>query len=225
MTLRIGSISLSQDEHKPFEAISDWIASMGADILLVSGFRTGMRGMMLRAALDRLGLVYQTPCDTEPEMEALILGSRCPFLQVDIPEALATHRPHFLHVCIGDFHIIGSDLSGHTLPATLQDYMLAQAERLQRDKLLVFSRCANDAQTASDQKTSKRPQTDDTLAAMLARLGFLDAYQFRPHPPRGENLPFNFRVTPALAPQLSRCFQESPPSNDRELHAAVLNMG
>lgn len=213
MTLRIGSISLEKDQ--PVEALSGCIARMGADVLLVSGFRTGMRGMLLRAGLDRLGLVYQTPCDTEPETETLILGSKIPFLQVEIPDALESHRHHYLHVCIGDFHLMGSDLTGLPSPSTLKPHVMAQAERLRRDKLIFFSRCA---------------PKEETLSAPLTRLGFLDAYQLpskagEKKRRQGEEPPFKALVTPALAPQLSSCFQDSPPSDTQQAHTAVLKVG
>lgn len=211
MTLRIGSISIKKDQ--PVETLSGRIARMEPDVLLVSGFRTGMRGMLLRAGLDRLGLVYQTPCETEPETETLILGSRTPFLQVEIPEALESH--HYLHVCIGDFHLMGSDLTGLPSPSTQKPHVMAQAERLRRDKLIFFSRCVS---------------KEANLAGPLTRLGFLDAYQL-PSKGGGENRrqgelpPFKALVTPALAPQLSHCFQDCPPSDTRQTHTTVLKVG
>ena len=232
MTLRIGSISLTQSQHRPFEALSQRIARMRADILLVSGFRTGLRGMMLRAGLDRQGLVYQTPSDTEPEVEALILGSRCPFLQVDMPGDLEDHQHRFLHVCIGDFHLIACDLSGHSSPCALGPYILTQAQGLRRDKLILFSRCSGSPQTTPEQSASSCPRTGDTLADELTRLGFVDAYKLHSRPrgirlPQGESPPFNALVTPALSPQLSRCFEENAPTDthSQEVHTAVLKMG
>jgi hypothetical protein len=228
MSLRIGSICLKLNQHRPFEALSNRIARMGADVLLISGFRTGMRGMMLRAGLDRLGMVYQTPSDTEPEVEALILASRCPFLQVEASDDLAGHQ--FLHVCIGDFHLFGCDLSGHASPSTLAPLVLAQVQGLQRDKLIFFSRYPEDSQVTSEQSASSCPETGDTLATALTHLGFVDAYKLHPQPcgkklPPRERPPFNTLVTPALAPQLSQCFQDSAPSDTQAIHTAVLKMG
>jgi hypothetical protein len=227
MTLRIGSIALTKDRRQPFEAISHRITRLSADILLVSGFRTGMRGMQLRATLDQLGLIYQTPCDTEPHEDALILGSRCPFVQIDLPVELQAHRRDCLHLGIADFRLIACGPES-TAPDHLWPYLRSQAEQLRRDKAILFS-CSQVAQQA--QNPSGAAASDEALASALTGFGYLDAYQLHSQPerdtPQWERPPFSAFVTPALAPQLNRCFQSDPSvdKDSRDPHAAILNMG
>ena len=204
MTLRIGSIALRQHRQENFEKRTRQLTRMAADILVIAGFRTGMDGMQLRATLDRLGLVYQTPCDTEPHETALILAARCPFLQIDLPPAIAHHGRNCLHVGIADFRLIACDLMGATDPSSLNTFLFNQAEDLLRDKALVFSRPAGAA--------GQPPQGPAAeLRPVLMGLGYLDAFQLAPRRQvvdmPGEGPAFSVVTTPALAPQLSDCFQ------------------
>ena len=98
MTLRIGSITLRQNRLDSFEECAHRLTQTEADILVVAGFRTGMEGLRLRSTLDRLGLIYQTPCDTDPHEKALILAARCPFLEIALPPANAGHGNNFRQV-------------------------------------------------------------------------------------------------------------------------------
>lgn len=234
MTLRIGSIALTPERREAFEDRIDAINRMQADILLVAGFRTGIEGMQVRGTLDRLGLIYQTACDTEPEEEALILGSRAPYLAVDLEAGYATQHRSCLHLGIADFRIIAADLTEEAPAAALPPYLLRLAQALLREKTLLLIRSAAAPTTPGGVAQLRR--TEELVGALMD-LGYLDAHSLahRPtasndsqpaEPNTGMNRPpFRSLLTPALAPQLSGSFSDGPTSEAPTANTCVLKMG
>ena len=233
MTLRIGSIALLQRRQENLEERVQQLTRMAADILVVAGFRTGMDGMQLRATLDRLGLIYQTPCDTEPHESAIILAARCPFLEIDLPPTAAPHRRHCLHVGIADFRLLAWDLMGAPAAASLRQSLLAQAEDLLRDKGLILSRSRDVLQSPPPEAPAAEPPVEpDDLSSAFVELGYLDASQLASGPhgagETGDGPAFKTLVTPALAPRMSDCYQAGDGGATPSKHGwetAVLRVG
>jgi hypothetical protein len=202
MTLRIGSIALRQNRPDSFEKCAHRLTRTEADILVVAGFRTGMEGLRLRSTLDRLGLIYQTPCDTDPHEKALILAARCPFLEIALPQANAAHGNNFRQVNFADFHLIAWDLMDAPAAPALERCILNQAQELLRDKALLFSRPMDRPRS----RPSSSLVAPEDLTKRLMGSGYLDAYQLAPESRKidgnGADPTFGALVTPALASRM-----------------------
>jgi hypothetical protein len=202
MTLRIGSIALRENRPDGFDACAHPLTQTQADILVLAGFRTGMEGLRLRSTLDRLGLIYQTPCDTDPHEKALILAARCPFLEIALPQANAAHGNNFRQVNIADFHLIAWDLMDAPAAPALERHILSRAQELLRDKAILFNRPMHRPRS----RPSSPVAAPEDLTKRLMGLGCLDAYQLAPESRKidgsGAEPAFSVLVTPALASRM-----------------------
>ena len=105
MFLRMAVSNVDAGGGNRLDSIITCIQSLETDILILDGFRTGINGMALRGHLDRIGPIYQSPCETEPGQDAVVLASRFPFVATPLPETGTPFAALLLHVYVAGYHV------------------------------------------------------------------------------------------------------------------------
>jgi len=136
MALNIVAWNIGQGGGHDIDAIAGTLDALKADITFISEFRTGINGMVLRAGLDRMGLVYQTPCATDPHQDAIIIASRIPFVQCPDQALAKAHRHRFVHVLLGKYHLAGACFPDMIPGDPVFDHMVAMAAKVSLERAI-----------------------------------------------------------------------------------------
>lgn len=138
MGLRIAFCNLLTCRTTSLDKLIDRLNQQTPDLVMVSGFRTGLEGMVLRANFDRMCLVYQTPCDSEPDQDALIVASRFPIQNCPLPHRFEAFRDLWVHVLVGRYRLLGIDSPTTALRQPFNAYLQDNMEKWQSDNTLMF---------------------------------------------------------------------------------------
>lgn len=128
MSFKIVVLNIGHGGGNTIDTISTALAAIDGDIAIISEFRTGLNGMVLRANLDRMGLVYQIPCDTDPEQDTIIMASRIPFITSPAKHLPSQYRHQFFQAMIGKFQIIAAYFNGIDPNDPVMRHMVDTAE-------------------------------------------------------------------------------------------------
>jgi hypothetical protein len=121
MYLRIAAWNIDAGGGNRLDAIAACVQSLEVDVLILDEFRTGLNGMVLRGHLDRAGLVYQTPCETDPDRDTVILASRFPFVELPLPEKSGALGSSLIHALIGGCRLLAVHAGPEDIPDPLLD--------------------------------------------------------------------------------------------------------
>lgn len=170
MSFKIVVTNIGQGGGNSIDAISATLADIDGDIAIISEFRTGLNGMVLRANLDRMGLVYQIPCDTDPDQDTIILASRIPFITSPAEHMPYRYRHQFFQALLGKFQIIGAMFDGIGSNDPVMNGMVNTAEICNNESALFIGNFHTDLYAELDNDPS--PYRDHQK--MLKNCGLLD---------------------------------------------------
>ena len=169
-SLKIVVWNIGRGGEYGIETISRTLETLEPDVALISEFRTGMNGMALRARFDRMGMVYQTPCDTEPHEDALILASRLPFVHAK-KHAAACNPSHLIHVLLGRHRLCAAYIPEAGDQEQVLDALARVAETTNQDSAVFIVSLPSNRQYLSGGSSG----ISRTHKKRLAHCGLLDA--------------------------------------------------
>lgn len=154
MSFKIVVVNIGQGGGNTIDDISAALTVIAADIVIISEFRTGLNGMVLRAQLDRMGLVYQMPCDTDPDQDAIIMASRFPFITSPVKNLPAKYQHHFFQALVGKIQIVGAHFHGIGPSDPVMNCMANTAEYLNSDSAIFIGSLHTALHTESEKDHS-----------------------------------------------------------------------